>query len=241
MAEKASFSLIVPCYNEEDSIGAFSAELSKFCIEFKQNFPEFILNVLIVDNNSTDKSKVLLEAAQLPDGQAMQVLDCQRQGYGAALKFGFSHIQSTYYSFLDLDNTYPLLDLIPMLKKLREENLDMIYGARIHQMSDISFIRGFGNKFYVLLLKHLLHCQLSDVCSGMRIFTAQKQPEVLKLNRDDLSFSIQLTGYSVLQKWKTAEIPIDYRERIGESKLSVIKDGWLFLIVIIKQYLYGHE
>lgn len=235
MFKKSSLALIIPCYNESKSITYFASELPQFIHQFRLRLPEFKLAIIIVDNNSTDNSLALLKNLQI-EHDCISVEICKTQGYGAALKQGFAANTAEYISFLDMDNTYPMVSLIDLLNKLRAEDLDMILGARIHPNSEISVIRYLGNQLYVLLLKYLLSSQLSDVCSGMRVFKGSLKNEILRLPSNDLSFSIDLTSYVLINKWKVSEHPIPYRDRIGESKLSVIKDGWLFLYVVIKNY-----
>lgn len=232
--------MIVPCYNEEDSIPVFFQELADFEIQFANSFSDIGLQFYFVDNNSTDRSLELLRQYQ---GGKYCILRCEEQGYGAALKFGFrkaaSSTETQWLAFLDLDNTYPLPSLIVMLQKLQQNNLDMVYGARIHQRSQIPLVRGMGNRFYVLLSKILFKSRLSDVCSGMRIFKQSRLSPILNLQTIDLSFSIDFSVEALLGHWALGEVPIDYRERIGESKLSVLKDGFCFLFVLLKKYFYN--
>lgn len=240
MQKKSSLAVIVPCYNEESSIPAFFQELVGLEEDFLKVFPEYELYFYFIDNNSTDRSSQLLRQYQ---NKNRHVLTCTVQGYGAALKYGFQEAglspQASWLGFLDLDNTYPLQNIIEMLQKLQNENLDMVYGARIHQQSRIPFIRGAGNQFYVLLAKILFKSNLSDVCSGMRIFKKSHLEQVLKLQTNDLSFSIDLSAEALLRHWALGEVQINYRDRIGESKLSVMRDGFLFLFVLVRKYFYN--
>ncbi|MBY0553520.1 glycosyltransferase family 2 protein [bacterium] len=237
MNKKSSLALIVPCYNESESIPYFETEFKAFAHAFSSNFADFELTVVVVNNNSTDNSYELLKRIQEQNEGFFRVIDCVEQGYGAALKHGFASVDSQYICFLDLDNTYPMNSLIEMLKSLIRQNLDIIYGARIHKSSEISFIRYLGNQLYVVLLKYLFKSKLSDVCSGMRLFKAEHKSKILALKSNDLSFSIDFTALVFMNKLKYDETPILYRDRVGESKLSVIKDGFLFLWIVIRNYL----
>lgn len=237
MSQKSSFSLVIPCYNEEKAIPSFLTELGVFIVSFGQNFPETKLNVKIVDNNSSDSSIELLKRQMLPE--AIEVVSCSVQGYGAALKFGFSQSTSDYYGFADLDNTYPIEDLIPMLELLRLHQADMALGCRIHAKSDMDPIRRIGNLFYLGFTNLLFNSKISDSCSGMRIFRQSVKNDILELVQNDLSFSIELTAFALLKKWKLIEHPIHYRGRLGDSKLSIFFDGFKFLFVLFKVRIFG--
>ena len=90
-----------------------------------------------------------------------------------------------------------------------------------------------ANIFFVFLMRIFFNSPLSDVCSGMRIFHSSKKAEVIALDRNDLSFSIQFTAQVLLKRWKVAELAIPYRDRVGFSKLSVFRDGLTFLGVVL--------
>lgn len=240
MSKKSSLALIVPCYNEVDAIPAFENEVVLFKAEFEKSCPDTEFKLLFVDNNSTDGSGSQLQALGLKY-EYIKYESCRVQGYGAALKHGFSAVDSDYFCFLDLDNTYPLIDIIKLLKKLKQEDLDMVYGARIHSQSDIPLVREIGNRLYVILLRYLLRSKLTDVCSGMRIFKGLRRNQVTSLESDSLAFSIELTAHAVIHHWKISESPIEYRSRIGESKLSVLRDGVVFLWVCLSQYFSGKK
>jgi glycosyltransferase involved in cell wall biosynthesis len=235
MPEKTSLALIVPCYNEAESIPYFETELLRFQAAFTTEFPGAPFSVTVVENNSSDASPELLVGlkARLP---FVKVENCKVQGYGAALKHGFERAESQYIGFLDLDNTYPLLHLIDLLKLLQSQSLDIVYGARLHAGSEIGIVRKAGNLLYVWLLKAFFNSTLSDVCSGMRIFKSARKSEVVALLKNDLSFSIEFTAHALSSNWKVAELPIPYRDRVGDSKLSIVKDGFAFLFVIVRKF-----
>ena len=236
MPEKTSLALIVPCYNEAVSIPYFEVELGKLQQRFSAEFPQAELSVTVVDNNSTDGSAELLYklAGRMP---FVRVERCATQGYGAALKHGFAAAKGDYLSFLDLDNTYPMEQLLDMFRLIQKQNFDIVYGARLHPHSDIGLIRKLGNIFYVFLLRILLNSGLTDVCSGMRVFRSDRKAAVLALSRNDLSFSIEFTAFALTDNWKISELPVPYRDRVGDSKLSVIRDGFVFLYVVLRRVL----
>lgn len=237
MRKKSSLTLIVPCYNEFHSIPYFSKELGSFHADFSEKIGADAFAVVIVDNNSNDGSRERLsELCRVYS--FVTVIECKEPGYGAALKQGFAYAaaDTENLAFLDLDNTYPLASLLPMLQLLRVENLDIVYGARIHAASEIPWVRSIGNRMYVHLLRWLLKSPLTDVCSGMRVFRSERSREVLALKANDLSFSIEFTAMVIMKKWKLMELPIAYRTRVGESKLSVVRDGILFLMVVLRKW-----
>ncbi|MGZ3726648.1 MAG: glycosyltransferase family 2 protein [Pseudobdellovibrio sp.] len=239
MQKKTSLGIIVPCYNEAANISYFQTELESFLQHLSDHRQDINVRFYIIENNSTDGTYTQLQALSEKFPQHLLIEQCKRQGYGASLKHGFSkfNADSDYLAFLDFDNTYPLMSLPPLLDKVQSENLDMVFGARLHRDSQIDWVRHLGNAFYVKLLRTLIRAELSDVCSGMRVFKSSLAGSIASLSEDDLSFSIQLTSFAHVKKWKLGEHSIMYRARVGESKLSVVSDGVKFLIVLIKTVL----
>lgn len=237
MSQKSSFTVVIPCYNEERAMNSFLDELESFVESFQRAFADIRLDIRIVNNNSTDQSLEILSNRELPS--CVHVITCLVQGYGAALKAGFESVEADFYAFADLDNTYPLHDLIVMFRLLQHRQADMILGARVHGGSEMDWVRRFGNVFYFKLTNLLFASGLSDSCSGMRIFSKKVKSEVLSLKRRDLSFSIELTAKALSKDWSVIEYPIGYRDRLGSSKLSVFLDGFRFLFVLMRVRFFG--
>lgn len=227
-------SIVIPCYNEEQSIPSFFVELRQFQTEFKSTFPQHRLSVVVVNNASTDSSSEKLQQ----ESDTVHIVECRQQGYGAALKYGFSWAQENlkpmHYGFCDLDSTYPLMAFTAMYGLVLAQNLDMVFASRMNTQSGMPLLRKFGNRIYVLLCKILFKSKLSDVCTGQRIFKESRVPEVLSLKTNQLNFSIDLTACALKKRWSYQEVPIIYEKRTGSSKLSIIRDGISFLLTLLK-------
>ena len=234
MIKATKFSLVIPCFNEELAIPIFLVELNQFEMDFTKYFVETDLNIIFIDNNSTDQSNYLLN--QCVSGRKNRtLLKCKNQGYGAALKFGFSADVADFYAFIDIDQTYPLLDFITGLDyMLNHSNVDMLMTNRFSDLSKMPLLRKFGNQFFAKIVNFLFTKNLVDVCSGQRIIRKNKMTDVINLNENGLNFSIELTCTALKESWTVFYLPILYKDRIGVSKLSIIKDGLQFLITVFR-------
>lgn len=234
MIKANTFCIIIPCYNEQVSIFSFTQELEVFLLEFSKRYADCVLSICFVDNNSTDDSLSML-TAYCKKNKNTSVLTCRKQGYGAALKLGFASIQADFYAFLDLDNTYPLHSFLNGFEFIRSHSyIDMVMTNRFSEMSKMPWIRNLGNRVFAKLVSLLFSAQLNDVCSGQRIIAQSKINDVIMLTENGLNFSIELTCFSLLKNWNISYVPIEYKDRTGVSKLSVVKDGLQFLKTIIK-------
>ena len=230
-----TFTIVIPCYNEEQAISHFESECVHFVENFQREVPSFELQIVIVDNNSNDNSVALLKKI-IQDRTQLKIhlIECASQGYGAALKAGFRHIHSDYYGFTDLDGTYPLVEFFKLLQCIDQFDLDIISTQRFSAQTGMPLIRKIGNKFYSLLVHLLFQTRLEDVCSGMRIFHHRIKDQVLNINENGLDFSIALTALMLRKRWVYQMQLIKYKERWGSSKLSVISDGIGFLKTLLK-------
>jgi glycosyltransferase involved in cell wall biosynthesis len=186
--------------------------------------------LIVVDDASTDGSVEMLR--EFPEVRLIE--QSVNGGYGKALQAGFRAARGEWVSFIDMDRTYHIEDLPELIVRARREGLDMLYGQRPFMRSGMPATRGLGNWLFTSALRVFFGSRISDVCTGFRIFHGRHISEILRLDRAGLNFSIQLTVHTLLHRWRIAEHPIRYQERLGESKLSVVKDGFAFLWVILR-------
>ncbi|MEQ1920338.1 MAG: glycosyltransferase family 2 protein [Elusimicrobiota bacterium] len=226
MNEKLS--IVIPAYNEEDSVD----EILKRCLDARASLMKDAglssVEVILVDDGSRDKTKE--KAARWTD--AKLVVHEKNKGYGAALMTGFRASSGDLLSFLDADGTCDPLEFKGLIKALREANADMAVGARLHAGSQMPFVRTVGNRLYALLIRGLTGVSLTDTASGMRVFKRALLPRLAPLPTG-LHFTPAMTARVACMGGVFVERPISYAERVGQSKLSVIRDGVRFLRVIL--------
>ncbi len=237
MSKATVFSIAVPCFNEELAIPRFLEDLSVFRTLFEKKFSDVQLRLTFVNNNSSDSSKKLL-VNHFQNQANVSVIDCFEQGYGSALKFGFAFIKADYYAFLDLDNTYPLETFLDIFEIVRlNPETDMLMTNRFSSVSQMPVVRNIGNHLFAWLVSLLFSEKISDACSGLRIIHARRIKDVIQLSCGGLDFSIQLTCHALKNKWRVRYFQMIYNHRDGESKLSIIKDGFQFLkAVLVTKY-----
>ena len=228
-------SLIFPCHNEESAIPllipkALSAK--KDLIESKKIKN---MEIIAVNDASTDTSLSELKKYE----NEIQILSLQKQeGYGSALQKAFQESQGDWLAFCDLDKTCDPRELSFLIDLIHKKNLSIVWGNRLHKKSKMPFIRKLGNRIYQLVFLVLSFKKIPDPCSGFRLFKKSDfLPQFYKLPKD-LSFSLALTSYCVRNKIPFQTKDISYEDRLGQSKLKSFKDGWIFLIQLIRFLLF---
>ncbi len=218
-----TLSVVIPAYNEEQGIKEISERVLKIVDGLKQVGVD-ALELIVVDDGSKDQT---VEIADSIPG--VKVISHDRnQGYGAALKTGFSAAQGELIGFLDADGTYPP-EYFPALCEKALNGADLVIGSRMSgAASEMPFTRRVGNIFFASLLSLISRQRVTDSASGMRVFKRHILEQLNPLP-DGLNLTPVMSTRAIHEGISIAETPIPYSERVGSSKLSVVRDGSLFL------------
>jgi hypothetical protein len=216
-------SVVIPAYNEEKGIAEIACRVLSVEADLK-NAGVDQLELLIVDDGSKDRT------AEVASRIAGVNLIChpQNQGYGAALKTGFSKARGELIGFLDADGTYPP-EYFPQLCRAALNGADLVIGSRMAGAeSKMPLTRRMGNLFFASLLTVLSRQKVTDSASGMRVFKREILEQIYPLP-NGLNLTPVMSTRALHEGINIGEVPIPYSERVGRSKLSVIRDGRIFL------------
>ncbi len=222
-----TLSVVIPAYNEESSIAqilervlAVEADLAEIGIPG--------LEMVVVDDGSVDSTTEIVRGFP----QVRLVVHGENRGYGAALKTGFAAASGNLLGFLDADGTYPP-EHLPELCLAALNGAVLVVGSRRSGAdSRMPVLRRVGNTFWSGLITLLGGSQVVDPASGMRVFQRELLERLYPLP-DGLNLTPIMSTRAVHEGIRLVEVPIPYAERQGRSKLSVVRDGSLFLYSII--------
>lgn len=222
-----SLSVVIPAYNEENGIAAIASRV----IAVRDRLADVgvqDLELLIVDDGSNDRTADTAEAVE----GARVVRHATNRGYGAALKTGFAMSKGDLVGFLDADGTYPP-EHFPQLCYEALNGSELVIGSRMGGGdSQMPRTRRLGNLIFANLLTLLGPQRVTDSASGMRVFRREILERIYPLP-DGLNLTPVMSVRALHEGIKIKEIPIPYAERVGHSKLSVVRDGSLFLRSIV--------
>jgi glycosyltransferase involved in cell wall biosynthesis len=223
-----SLSVVVPAYNEENAIDAMIARLLAQR-EALAAAGVGAFEVVIVDDGSRDRTAERVAAHP----EVRLVRHARNRGYGAALKTGFAAATGEWLAFLDADGTYPPEQLADLYRTARADAADLVVGSRMMgAATEMPLVRRIGNAIFATLLTLVARRRVSDSASGMRVFRKTALPALYPLP-DGLNFTPVMSVRALYEGLRVVETPIPYRERVGQSKLSVAKDGLRFLRSIV--------
>ena len=225
-----TLSIIIPALDEQAAIG----EIIRRCLAARDGILAECgvdaIEIIVVSDGSTDATETI--ACGFADVKVL-AFDMNR-GYGAALKCGFEHAQGELLSFLDADGTCDPRDLARLVTAVDTDRADVVLGSRMGADSEMPGVRRIGNLLFAWILGLLSDRRLDDTASGMRVIRRDALSDLYPLP-NGLHFTPAMSARALLEGRLTlTEVPVPYAERIGRSKLSVVKDGLRFLAAIVR-------
>jgi glycosyltransferase involved in cell wall biosynthesis len=204
-------SVIIATMNEEDAISKVIKRIPKS------------YEIVVVDKSKDNTPEI---ARSLGANVIIQ----KDKGKGRAMILGAEKASGDIIVFIDGDNTYPPEKIPDMVKLIEQGKADAVNAVRNFKNMKRSHV--IGNKILSLVASSL-HSKTSDLLTGMR---AMRRSNFLDLGLKSVGFEIETEIFvrSSKKKLKTAEIPIEYHERIGEAKLNSVRDGWKILKMLLK-------
>ena len=227
-AKLPSLTIVIPALNEEDSIGSTIERCLAARDHIRQTAGVSDIDLVVVSDGSTDHTAEL--ARRFSEVKVIEF--ARNRGYGAAIQEGWRQGRGTLLGFLDADGTCDPTYFAQMCRIAIQDSSDVVLGSRMGPLSQMPRIRRFGNRLYALLLGFLCGRHVTDAASGMRVVRRESLRHLYPLPLG-LHFTPAMSARALLNNLRVTEIPMSYEERIGRSKLSVLRDGVRFLRAIL--------
>jgi glycosyltransferase involved in cell wall biosynthesis len=223
MYKGQAITVIIPCLNEEQGIE-----------KVLRAMPEFVDEVIVVDNASTDRTSEVATAL------GAKVIRENVRGYGRAYKRGFAVATGDLIITLDGDHSYPADALSYLIEAFLHLDVDFLNASRfpVRDARAMSFKHKVGNLALSLAMSVLYFRWVRDSQSGMWVFRRSIIKE-MKLESDSMSFSEEIK-IEVLRnsRLRFGEISILYSARLGEIKLNPWRDGFQNLWFLAKKRFF---
>jgi glycosyltransferase involved in cell wall biosynthesis len=218
MADRFYTSIVIPVFNEAVNLGKLLAKINDLRLSGAE--------IIVVDDGSTDDSAIV--AAQ---GGATVVRHPYNIGNGAAIKSGIRAARGKFLVFMDGDGQHKPEDIPRLLKDA--ENFHMVVGAR-SKGSRSRFHRNVANLIYNLLATYVTQFPVKDLTSGFRVLERLDALRFIDLLPNTFSYPTTLTLAFLRSGLTVKYLPIQTLYRSGQSKISLIRDGIRFLLIITK-------
>ncbi|HEY4492200.1 MAG TPA: glycosyltransferase family 2 protein, partial [Acidobacteriota bacterium] len=201
-----SVSVIIPAFNEEDSIEAVLREIPRDIAD----------EIIVVDNGSTDRT------AERAASAAAKVISEPRRGYGHACLRGMSVLQDPdVVVFLDGDHSDHPSEMRLLVQPIIGNQADLVIGSRtrgVREKYALTPHARFGNWLASLLIRWFFGFSYTDLGP----FRAIRYSSLKQLDMQDRTFgwTVEMQINAIRQGLRIMEVPVSYRKRIGKSKVS---------------------
>jgi len=236
------FSIVVPCYNEADSLAEIVGEVLRL------KSAELDLEVVIVDDCSTDGSAELADRLALEHSEITVLRHQCNRGKGAALRTGFLAATGDFVGVQDADLEYDPQDYLKLLEPMIEGRADVVFGSRYLQQHERRVLRWWHSKmngFLTLFSNVLSDMALTDMETCYKLFRREVIAEIApKLQEERFGFEPEVVAHVARGMrslgWKVCECAIKYRPRtFMEGKKIGWKDGVRALWCIVRYNLFA--
>ena len=201
-----SVSVIIPAFNEEESIGKVIADIPKACVQ----------EIVVVDNGCLDRTAEVARAA------GARVVREERRGYGSACLAGIAALNAPeIVVFLDGDYSDFPSEMPLLIQPILAGDAEMVIGSRIrgvHEKGALLPQARFGNALATFLIRLLFHVCYTDLGP----FRAIRYERLLAMDMQDKTFgwTVEMQIKAAKMGLRVCEVPVTYRKRIGQSKIT---------------------
>jgi glycosyltransferase involved in cell wall biosynthesis len=202
--------VIIPAYNEEQGLAVVLGKL----LEVVDDTYE----VIVVDDGSTDRTpEVALRF------RCRLVRHQVNMGKGQALRTGIQHARGEVVLWLDADDTYPVAPIPEMVAALHD-SYDLVYASRRGSRTRIPAFNRIGNALFRWSIRNLYGFKPYDPCTGL-CGVRKEHLDRMRLQARKFAIEPEIAMKAGRMKLRMLDIPIEYRPRIGQAKLSGVQAG----------------
>ncbi len=224
MMPEPRVAVLVPCHNEETTVADVVSAFQKL-------LPQ--ATVYVFDNASSDRT------AEVARQAGAVVVSSPQRGKGNVVRHMFRDVEADWYIMVDGDATYSAESAPALLKKAREEGLDMLVGQRVtpreSQAEAYRPMHQLGNRMVCWLIGASFGGAIMDVFSGYRVFN-REFVKTVPLAASGFDTEVEMTLQALSKNYRIGEMPSPYSSRPegSFSKLNTYRDGSRVLLAFFR-------
>jgi dolichol-phosphate mannosyltransferase len=237
MKKKITLTIIIPVYNEEDTIRAVLKKVHDVAIVPWEK------EILIVDDGSTDKTVELLRKNLSAFPHSRLIVHDVNKGKGAAVQTGMNEATGEYILIQDADLEYDPADIPKLIKPIQEDKTRVVFGTRLDRLPNFRkeertfrfLLHYLGNRALSFLVSLLYHQHITDMETGYKVFP-REAIQKMSLRSTGFEFEPEITINLIKMGFHIREVPISTNPRGYEKgkKLQTLPDGFKALVMILR-------
>ncbi|GHT87372.1 glycosyl transferase [Spirochaetia bacterium] len=238
MIESCTLSLIIPCYNEAQTIESCIMRVRDMAEGQPGSKLPFSLEIIVVDDASTDGSLAILEKTAVKYPEIHVLKHEKNRGKGAALRTGLLHATGDFVGIQDADSEYDPKEYITMLEPLFDGKADVVYGSRYLKPETrrvLYFWHTWMNKHLTTVSNMFTNLDITDMETCYKLFRRRVIQEIAPtLKEERFGFEPEVTAKVAQGHYRVYECAISYNPRsYEEGKKIGWKDGVRALYCIL--------
>ncbi len=229
---RACLSVVIPVYNEEATLMDVVSRVLVI---------PYLLEIIIVDDCSTDASADLARQLSERDPRVRAVFHARNTGKTSALKTGFALTNGEVVIIQDADLEYDPAEIHGVIQPIVDGQADVVYGSRFlvrRATRVLYFYHYLANKFLTFLSNSLTNLNMTDIETGYKAFRGDIIRNMLIVS-SGFGFEVEVTAKVAKLKVAIYEVPISYHGRTyEEGKKITFTDGLLAFWLVIRFNLF---
>lgn len=221
-----TLSIIIPVYNEEDTIDEILKRVQSVKLDgYKKE-------IIVVDDGSRDGTR---SALKIWEKRVQVIYKTKNEGKGSALSEGIKRATGDIILIQDADLEYSPDDYPMLLEPFKNTHVDVVYGSRfLGPHLSTMFVYAQGNKFVTFVTNILFNTNITDMETGYKVFR-KKVLEGITIHAKRFDVEPELTVKALKRGYQIYEVPISYYgRRFSEGKKLTWVDGVIALWTLIK-------
>ena len=198
------FTLVLPCFNEEESL----PKAIQQCQDLKRHLLDWDLEVVAVDDGSSDRTNTLLKRAAEEHQWIRVVTHPFNRGYGAALRSGFEAAHGEVVGYTDADNQFDILEFAEGIALI--DDVDLVAGFRVYRFDPLA--RLVASWVYNRLVRILFRVPVRDVDCSFKLMRRQKLDRLV-LMCDDFFIDTEIVARARKWNWRIVETGVRHYPR----------------------------
>jgi dolichol-phosphate mannosyltransferase len=225
-------SVVIPAFNEEDSITETVEMLYRDLSAFKINH-----EIIVINDNSKDNTLEKLEILSNNITTLFYYTNPGPSGFGNAIRYGLDVFKGDCVAIMMADLSDDPMDLIKFYKKMVEDNLDCVFGSRFMKgakVIDYPKHKYFINRLANSIIKIVIGTNYNDATNAFKLYKKETIKGIQPLLAPHFNLTIELSLKCIVRGYSYAILPNSWRNRkYGDSKLKIKEMGSRYFFILI--------